>query len=530
VAFLPWAVLYPSLVMGAEGDASPSEEAPSVETATAVVVSPDSPRAALSGFLEAAAQGDYVTAAEYLDASREQAARGPSLAERLHAVLEQNLQLDLENVSPLAEGKLDDKLPASLEEIGTIPNAAGEPEPVQMVRRQSSKTSRWLFTRATVGRTEGWYKQLENRWLLEHLPPILLRTGPLGIALWQWLAFPAVLAAAWLVGRLLAAVTVGLLRKLAARTHATWDDNLLSRLKGPTTAAFMMAAIEVSMFWLPLSASARATVDRAVEAGVVAVVFWGLVRALDVLGERLIVSPWAAHHAASRSLVPLGVRIGKVALLALAVVAVMSQFGYPVATLLTGLGLGGLAIALAGQKTLENLFGAFSLGLDQPFRVGDFVKVEDFVGTVEAIGLRSTRIRTLDRTLISLPNGKLADMRLESFTARDRLRFACIIGLQHQTSPAQMREVLAEMERVLRAHPKIWPDAVVVKFMGVGASSFDIEVMAWFQMTDWGEFQGVRQEILLQFMEIVERSGTAFAVPTTRAIQVPPKERAPVRA
>jgi MscS family membrane protein len=196
------------------------------------------------------------------------------------------------------------------------------------------------------------------------------------------------------------------------------------------------------------------------------------------------------------------------------VVAVLSLLGYPVASLVAGLGIGGLAVALAAQKTVENLFGAFSIGVDQPFREGDFVKIEDFVGTVEAVGLRSSRFRTLDRTVITIPNGRLADMRLESFTARDRLRLATVIGLEYRTTAAQMRDVLEGFERVLRSHPRIWLDAVVVRFREFAASSLDIEIMAWFQTADWAEFQLIRQEILLQFMDVVERAGTSFAFPT----------------
>jgi MscS family membrane protein len=133
---------------------------------------------------------------------------------------------------------------------------------------------------------------------------------------------------------------------------------------------------------------------------------------------------------------------------------------------------------------------------------------------VEAIGLRSTQIRTLDRTLVTFPNGRLADMRLETFAARDRMRLACIIGLVYETSPAQMRAVLAGLEEALRSHPRIWPDAVVVRFKEFGASSLDVEVMAWFQTPEWSEFQLVRQEVLLRFMEVVESAGTTFAFPT----------------
>jgi MscS family membrane protein len=200
--------------------------------------------------------------------------------------------------------------------------------------------------------------------------------------------------------------------------------------------------------------------------------------------------------------------------LAIAVVAMLAQFGYPVASLVAGLGIGGLAVALAAQKTVENLFGAFSIGVDQPFREGDFVKIEDFVGTVEAIGLRSTRVRTLDRTLVSIPNGKLAELRVETFTARDRIRLFCTLGLVYETTSQQMREVLAGLERILRKHPKIWPEAVIVRFKEFGASSLDIDVMAWFQTQDWNEFQLIRQEVLLDFMGVVEAAGSSFAFPT----------------
>jgi MscS family membrane protein len=160
------------------------------------------------------------------------------------------------------------------------------------------------------------------------------------------------------------------------------------------------------------------------------------------------------------------------------------------------------------------LFGAFSLGADQPFAVGDFVRIDDLLGTVEAIGLRSTRVRTLDRTLVSIPNGKLADMRLETFAVRDRLRLACTVGLVYGSSVAQIRAVLAGIDSVLRQHPKIWQDTVIVRFKEFGESSLNVEVMAWFQTSDWGEFLAIREDTLLQFLEVVEREGSSFAFPT----------------
>lgn len=194
-----------------------------------------------------------------------------------------------------------------------------------------------------------------------------------------------------------------------------------------------------------------------------------------------------------------------------AVTALVTALGYPAASLLAGLGVGGLAVALAAQKTVENLFGAFSIGVDQPFGEGDFIKVDTLTGTVESIGLRSTRIRTLERTLITIPNGKLSEMRIESYTARDRWRLSCNLALDYGTTSEQMHRVIRGMEEILRRHPKIWPDNIIVRFKEIGSYALNIEVMAWFLTTDWNEFLAIRQEVLLNFMDCVKLAGTSFA-------------------
>lgn len=351
-------------------------------------------------------------------------------------------------------------------------------------------------------------------WILEQLPLPLLRQGPWGILWWQWIAVPCALLAAWVVGHTLGWVTYGLLRRAAARTRVLWDDRILDRLRGPITLGWTLAAAYLIIPGLALGERFEAAGFRALRVCLVLVISWAVLRVVRVGGGILSESPWAIDRPSARSLIPLGARVAKVLLLALAAVVILADMGYPVASLLAGLGLGGLAVALAGQKTLENLFGAFAIGVDQPFRQGDFVQVDDTLGTVESVGLRSTRIRTLDRTLVSIPNGKLAEMRVESLTARDRMRLACTVGLLYDTTSSQMREVLSGLEAALREHPKIWPDAVVVRFKELGASSLDIEVMAWFSTEEWSEFQLIRQEMLLRFMDVVERAGTSFAFPT----------------
>jgi MscS family membrane protein len=202
------------------------------------------------------------------------------------------------------------------------------------------------------------------------------------------------------------------------------------------------------------------------------------------------------------------------------VISFLGAIGLPIASLLAGLGIGGIALALAAQKTVENLFGSISIGIDQPFRVGDFITVENVVGTVESIGLRSTRVRTLDRTLVTIPNGKLADLRIESFAERDRIRFLCVLGLTRETRAAAVREVLESARTCLREHPKVWPD-LSVSLVRVTDVSLDVEISAWFSTTDFSEFLRIREEMLLALLEIVERAGTELAYPTRKLLTRP---------
>lgn len=386
-----------------------------------------------------------------------------------------------------------------------------------MTTAPSQAPSSWISILVAIGITGGGLVALSlgfDDWAEQQLPIRLQRLGPGGIALWRWLLLPLVLSVVWSLGYLLSRLTRGLLSWMARRTRTPWDEQIVARIGAPLTLAWMLGPTLLLLPWLGLAHAPLTMAQRLLGTGLLFSLFWGVLRSLDVVAQAIMQSTWAKAHPSTHALLPLVARIAKVLLMALGSVALLSELGYPVASLIAGLGIGGLAVALAAQKTVENLFGAFSIGADQPFREGDFVRVEDFVGTVEAIGLRSTKIRTLDRTLITIPNGKLAEMRLESYSVRDRMRLACNVGLVYATSPAQLREILARLERVLREHPKIWPDSVVVRFKELGDSALIIEVMAWFQTCDWAEFQLIRQDILLQFMEVVDGAGSSFAFPT----------------
>jgi MscS family membrane protein len=348
----------------------------------------------------------------------------------------------------------------------------------------------------------------------QHLPAWLRGAGPFGLAWWQWLAVPAVALLAAALGTLLGWVTRRLLGRIAARTRVTWDDRMLGRLGGPLTLLWSLGVGAAAQPVLDLDAGAAAVVQRALRSVGTLAIFWAALRAADVAFESATRAPRTRENPALAGFLPLGRQVARVVLAALGAIAILNELGFQVTSILAGLGIGGIAVALAAQKTVENLFGSFAIGVDQPFRVGDFVRVGDVLGTVESIGMRSTRVRTLDRTLVTFPNGKLADMQAETFGARDRCRLVAQVGLVYSTTAGQLRRVLAGFEAALRAHPRIWPDTVSVRFVRLGESSLDVEVMAWFLTSDWNEFTAIRQEMLLRFVEVVEEAGSSFAFPT----------------
>ncbi|HSI41500.1 MAG TPA: mechanosensitive ion channel family protein [Xanthobacteraceae bacterium] len=196
----------------------------------------------------------------------------------------------------------------------------------------------------------------------------------------------------------------------------------------------------------------------------------------------------------------------------LLVAAAASRIGIPIAPLVAGLGAGGLAIALAVRPTLENIIGGLTLFADRPVRVGDFCRYGDDVGTVEQIGLRSTRIRTLEQSLVTVPNSEFSQMHLDNFTARRTRLLQTVLHIGHGTTPEQMRLLLTQLRALLSANPLVMPDSWHVRFVGYGAFSKDIEVFAYLRCEDEHTFLAAREELLLSIEEIVQHVEAGFAV------------------
>jgi len=342
------------------------------------------------------------------------------------------------------------------------------------------------------------------------------------VATAPWTITIAAVCCVFILGRLLVRIARPLLGRIAGRTATDWDDRLVALMASPLSMVLALQALRIGSRFVALDDRVLASLHGAIAVATTLAVLWTAFRAIDLAQGVLEHHAWAIDRPSSRSVLAIAGRFAKVGVFAIAAIVALAQLGVSVASMVTGLGIGGLAVALGAQKTLENLFGTLSIGVDQPMREGDFVKLYDFVGTVEQIGLRSTRIRTLDRTIVTIPNGELANQRIESYSVRDRLRLATTIGLVYETTATQMRAILADLEAILQRHPKIWPDGVVVRFKELGASSLDIEIQAWFQTSNYAEFQMIRQDTLLAFMAAIEAHGSAIAFPTRTVHVVAP--------
>ncbi len=216
-------------------------------------------------------------------------------------------------------------------------------------------------------------------------------------------------------------------------------------------------------------------------------------------------------------------RLAQIGVLTVGILIVLHQAGVNLTATLTGLGIGGLAVAFATQKTLENLFGGIMIISDRPVRIGDSCKIGDVVGNVVNIGLRSTRIRTQDRTIVTIPNGQLAIISLENFSLRDKFWFHPTIALNQQTTKGQMKTLLRNIHAMLDRHSKVESETMRVRLIGIRTASLDVAVFAYVIAADIEEFLGIQEELILEILAIVEAAGTELALPTqvTHLVRAP---------
>jgi MscS family membrane protein len=478
---------------------------------------PGTPRGAMRFYLEACREGDYASASRFLDLRRippgEREIRGKNLARQLKRVLDRTLWIHLESVSDSREGDLEDGLARDLERVGSIAASRGSVE-VMLRRTKTQEAVSWRFAPGTVALIPELYREFGDGALGEWLPAPFFEWRFLELYLWQWIGLAGLVliavAASWLAVR----IGLALARSVASRIAPLRSERLLAQARNPARLALAAAIFGAALPLLALSVPVQTVLSGIARVLLMTAIGWFSFRLIDLalegFGERLMARGQAGAVAI---LAPAG-RVAKAALAVLVLLLTLQGLGVNVTAVLAGLGVGGIAIALASQRTLENLFGGVTLITDQPVRVGDFCRFGDKRGTVEEIGLRSTRVRTLERTLITIPNADFSRLELENFTQRDRIWYNPTLGLRYETTPEQLRYVLVGVRRMLYSHPRVLPDAARIRFVGFGASSLDLEIFAYVDSTDYGEYLEVAEDLNLRIMEIVSEAGSSFAFPS----------------
>jgi MscS family membrane protein len=471
------------------------------------------PRGAVFGFLSASQKKEYEVAAKYLNTNlRGKAAE--RLAEQLSVVLDRRLPARLNQLSDKPEGSLADPLNPDRDLVGTIESSKGGVQIFveRIVRGKSPPV--WLFSSQTLESIPDLYEEIDVAPVDEVLPGFLVTTRILGVQLFEWVAIflglPLLYLVTSLLNGLLGSLVGGMLRHFKNNPHLVNPEVLHQ----PTRLLLIAVTVNWSRSRIGLSLLARQFWSGVATVLAVAAFVWILIlltARCEAYANRRLRS---RNLAGTASVLRLVTRVIDLSLIFGGILAILYYFGFSPTAALAGLGVGGIAVALAAQKTLENVIGGVSLILDQAVRVGDVLKVADTVGQVEEVGLRSTRIRTVDRTIVSIPNGQIAGMSLETLSLRDKFWFHPLISLRYDSTLAQIQSVVDSIRILLTQHPLIERSSVRVRFLGFGASSLDLDIFAYVYASDWNRFLEIQEELLFSIIGIVQQSGAQIAIPS----------------
>ncbi len=475
----------------------------------------DTPHNALMGLLKYGAQQDFATAARYLQPTPGQHTDLVQRAKELQA-LYSKFYSNIALLSDDPNGSIDAGLPPGHVRAGVL-EIGGTRTEVVLVRVDDPAIGKiWLLSKETVAKIPQLYAQLQSEGPTRaerFMPSALTSRHFLGMSLAQWLGWLLSIPISWL----LAGVSTFLLsapRRVWCKLHkrpfrTLWDKPLGVPLR--CILAILMHLLFVYQLGLPLLY--RAYYFRFI-AGLLAGCFvWFASRLADEGFDRAV-DRTRTYHKGGESILILMQRLTRIVMLIIAVICALALFGINVKTTLAGLGIGGLAIALAAQKTLENLIGGVSLLMDEAVNLGDFCQIGNQLGIVEDIGLRSLKLRSLDQRLSIVPNGSLAGMQFQNLTRRPKLLINQTLSLRIESQAEQLRFVLGRVQSMLDQHSAIESHTSRVRIMGFVGAAFELELFAYVTTGDWIQFTAIRQEVILKITEIVEASGTRLAAPT----------------
>ena len=490
-----------------------------------------SPRSTIEHFVHFSERGDYARAADALSLPENtpQTERVDA-ARKLHYLLRLNKLSfsDIPDSNAVRESGITDYAAGRVVER----TLSGSEELGEILLAFIPEKNGWYFANATLSRIDEWYERVGPSWLEQRLPQVFFKTF-LDITLWQYILLLFYIFLGFIARRITVAIILSKFKKWAESSSINFNAALIEIATHPAGALAMALVWWTLIRIIGLPGNVFSILNTAAKAALIYSVVWLFYRFADVIGDYLRVLSEKTDNKIDDQLVPIVRKSLKTFIVIIGALFILQNFNVDVWSLLAGLGLGGLAFALAAQDTVKNLFGSMMIFVDRPFRVNDFVTLNGVSGTIEDVGFRSTRIRTLDKTLVTIPNASVANMNIENVTARPGRRIVFSLGVEYNTSPAQMEAFIAGIKSLILSNDKIShePGTYNAFFNEFGASSLNILIFYWTVGTDYAEMLENRQWLNLEMMKLAYKLGIGFAFPTqTLHIETLAASRAPVDA
>ncbi|MDZ7807721.1 MAG: mechanosensitive ion channel family protein [Gracilimonas sp.] len=376
--------------------------------------------------------------------------------------------------------------------------------------------NQWVFSRSTTQVVPELYANTFSGWftfLIDQLPD-WSNNEWFGIKLWQYMAVFFWILIGLVLMRVFQFFLDNYVKRLALKTKFTWDDELIDGIEKPSGYIFVTAFYLLTYSNLQFSVTVSHTLSVFLEVALSAAVVWLFYNLADAFSKYLTVFTSKTETELDDHLVPLIRKTLRFFVLIMGVIAILQNNGINVASLIAGLGIGGLAVALAARETLANFFGSITIFMDRPFKIGDWIKTGDVEGTVEEVGFRSTRIRTFYNSLVSVPNSNLANEDIDNLGLRRYRRLKTVLNLTYSTTPEQMEAFVEGIKAIVKANKHFRQDAYEVHFNSFGAHSLDVLVYVFFDVPDWSTELQQRHNFLLEILRLAKEIGVEFAFPT----------------
>lgn len=477
----------------------------------------DNPRSCVLGFIKAAQEEQYPLAVEYFEPAKGRRRNSESddeeLAVQLLAILNQKFGGPLESISRDPLGRLDDGLPPDQERVS---NGLGtDAFPIILVRIEDQQGRKlWYFSRVTLEKVPAEYDSLSFPALEKHIPEYLVAHRFLAMPYWQWLAIILFLPLALFVARVTTLVLGALFRYSRKVRHLPPPATEPVKRIGPLTFLIALLLHYGLVAYIGTSLLYRIYYRRILWVFMVMGFYWMLTRATRAAAAKLGQSFSRRGMYAERSIVSLLRRFIEVTIFVFVLLVVLHGLGFDVSAALAGVGIGTLALGLGAQKTFENMFGGVSVLLDKVIQIGDIVKVNTQTGVVEDIGLRSTRLRTPERTVLSVPNGTMATAVLENLRFRDKFLCQQVIRLRYELAPDHVRYVLEKIRQIMRENPKVEESSSRAQFIRFSENSLDVEIYCYILEGDYNAYLQTQEALFLSIMDELDQAGAVLALPS----------------